>query len=39
MLRRVLNLYRQRRGSGDSRTRDFYEYQILKIESAFENVK
>lgn len=38
-LRRVLNLYRQRRGSGDSRTRDFYEYQILKIESAFENVK
>lgn len=38
-LRRVLNLYRQRRGSGDSRTRDFYAYQILKIESAFENVK
>ena len=38
-INRVLNLYRQRRGSGDSRTRDFYAYQILKIESAFENVK
>ena len=38
-LRRVLNLYKQRRGSGDARTRDFYEYQILKIEAAFDNVK
>ena len=38
-LRRVLNLYKQRRSSGDARTRDFYEYQILKIEAAFDNVK
>ena len=32
-------LYKQRRGSGDARTRDFYEFQILKIESAFKNAK
>ena len=38
-LRRVLSLYKQRRGSGDARTRDFYEFQILKIESAFKNAK
>ncbi|WP_064975345.1 zinc-dependent metalloprotease [Alistipes provencensis] len=38
-LRRVLNLYKQRRGSGDARTRDFYAFQILKIEAAFDNVK
>ena len=38
-LRRVLSLYKQRRGSGDTRTRDFYEFQILKIESAFKNAK
>ena len=38
-LRRVLNLYKQRRGSGDARTRDFFAFQILKIEAAFDNVK
>ncbi len=38
-LRRVLNLYKQRRSSGDARTRDFYAFQILKIEAAFDNVK
>lgn len=38
-LRRVLNLYKQRRNTGDTRTRDFYDYQILRIESAFDRAK
>lgn len=38
-LRRVLDLYRQRRASGDARTRDFCEYQILRIEAAFDRMK
>lgn len=30
-LKKVLNLYRAKRGTGDSQTRNFYEYQILTI--------
>lgn len=33
-LKRVLKLYRSREKSGDKTTRDFYNYQIMKIEKA-----
>ena len=35
-LRRIQSLYKQRRGQiSDGPTRDFYDYQILKIENLF----
>ncbi len=31
-LKRIMNIYKSRRASGDERTRAFYDYQIVKIE-------
>ena len=36
-LRKVLRLYKARRGASSSSTRDFYDYQILRIERVFAN--
>ena len=36
-LRKVLRLYKARRGATSGSTRDFYDYQILRIERVFAN--